>query len=290
MDYHNNRFTDFSLMVYKKEKLFALLPLNIENGVGYSHQGLTYGGFLLPKKIKFNDVLYLFENTLKFLSEKKINKLLVNPSPKIYHTYPSDEIDFLLFILKANIKSATISSTILVEDKIKIQSNRIEGVKKANKYGLTVVKDSNFDSFWKQILIPNLKQKHNTVPVHSLEEIKLLAKRFQENIHQFNVFYNNKIVGGATIFETKQVAHVQYISANKDKQKLGTLDFLFDYLINSKYKNKKYFDFGTSNENNGMNVNQGLLYWKECFGARSIVNNSYEVNTSNYHNLSKVLI
>ena len=97
-------------------------------------------------------------------------------------------------------------------------------------------------------------------------------------------------MAGATIFETKTVAHVQYISANAKKQQLGCLDFLFEYLINSRYKDKKYFDFGTSNENNGKQVNKGLQYWKECFGARSTVQHFYEVKTSNYKKLKGVFI
>ena len=45
MDYHADRFADFSLMFYNdKHKLCALLPANIDDGTLYSHQGLTYGG------------------------------------------------------------------------------------------------------------------------------------------------------------------------------------------------------------------------------------------------------
>ena len=34
MDYHQDRFEDFSLMVYKNETLYALLPANKKNGSG----------------------------------------------------------------------------------------------------------------------------------------------------------------------------------------------------------------------------------------------------------------
>src|SRR5690606_20229420 len=105
---------------------------------------------------------------------------------------------------------------------------------------------------------------------------------FPNNIHQFNVFKGPEIVGGATIFETENVAHAQYISANEDKQQLGTLDFLFEFLINERFKNKKYFDFGTSNHIPGKNLNEGLLYWKESFGARSISQYFFEIKTANH--------
>ena len=41
MDYHSNRFEDNSLMVYRKGKLYSLLPANKVGNVLYSHQGLT---------------------------------------------------------------------------------------------------------------------------------------------------------------------------------------------------------------------------------------------------------
>ena len=44
MEYHADRFTDYSLLVYDGNKLLALLPANRSGDVLYSHAGLTYGG------------------------------------------------------------------------------------------------------------------------------------------------------------------------------------------------------------------------------------------------------
>src|SRR5690606_25377569 len=104
-----------------------------------------------------------------------------------------------------------------------------------------------------RILIPNLSKKHHAKPVHSLEEILYLKAKFPKNIKQFNVYYGDQIVAGATLFETKTVAHCQYISGNDDKNILGSLDGLHHYLITSVYANTRYFDFGISNENEGRN-------------------------------------
>ena len=136
---------------------------------------------------------------------------------------------------------------------------------------------------------PNLKQIHNQNPVHSLEEIELLQSRFPKNIKQFNVYKNNEIVAGATIFETPTVAHAQYISANEMGRQTGGLDFLFNYLLQH-FSEKKYFDFGISNEAQGMKVNNGLLHWKETFGGRSIVHDFYEIKTENHQFLNNIFI
>ena len=37
MDYHSDRFTDHSLMMYKDEELIAVLPANIKDRTVYSH-------------------------------------------------------------------------------------------------------------------------------------------------------------------------------------------------------------------------------------------------------------
>ena len=290
MEYHSDRFEDFSLMVYEKQKLLAVLPANRVEDEIFSHQGLTYGGVILSKKIKFEKVLEVVKESLKYLKQKNILKLQLKLVPKIYHTYPSDEIDYLLFLLKAEKIRCDVSATIHLDNPLKIQSNRLEGVKKANKKLLEIKKENDFYSFWQEILIPNLKQTHNAKPVHSVEEIEFLAKKFPNQIHQFNVYLENEIVGGATIFETETVAHVQYISANDQKQQLGTLDFLFQHLIEREFSHKKYFDFGTSNEQHGLKLNKGLLYWKECFGARSIAHEFYRLKTDTYEDLNHIFI
>jgi hypothetical protein len=68
------------------------------------------------------------------------------------------------------------------------------------------------------------------------------------------------------------------------------LDFLYHELITKTFKDKNYFDFGTSNENQGKNLNSGLNFWKESFGASTITQDFYEVETSNFNLLNDVLI
>jgi len=115
-----------------------------------------------------------------------------------------------------------------------------------------------------------------------------LKHLFPENIRQFNVYYNDKIVAGTTIFESSTVAHCQYISKAPDMEDLGSLDFLFRYLITEIFNEKRFFDFGISNESQGKKLNEGLSYWKESFGAGTIVHDFYEVGTANYAKLESV--
>ena len=290
MDYHSQRFQDHSLLVYKNEKLVAVLPANISGNEVSSHNGLSYGGLVLEKKITFEETLAVFKSLLSFLEREGISVLKLKLLPKIYNQLPSDEIDYLLFLVKASLVRRDITSCVFNENRLEItSSNRLRGVKKGVKNDLQVKEEIGFKPFWEEVLEPNLKQAHNQKPVHSLQEIVLLQSRFPKNIKQFNVYKNDAIVAGATIFETTAVAHVQYISANEIGRQTGSLDFLFDYLMKH-FSHKKYFDFGISNEAQGMKVNRGLLHWKESFGGRSIVHDFYEIKTENHQLLNTIFL
>jgi hypothetical protein len=64
MEYHKDRFDDFSLMVFDKEKLVAILPANRVGDTVFSHQGLTYGGLIYSDKLKLAGVLNVFQTVL----------------------------------------------------------------------------------------------------------------------------------------------------------------------------------------------------------------------------------
>ncbi len=290
MDYHADRFTDHSLLVFKGEKVVAVLPANIFGSELHSHQGLSYGGLVLNKKTTFDETTAIFKALLAFLQKEGVAVLKLKLLPKIYHQLPSDEIDYLLFITEAKLTRRDITSCVDTENRLKIKSsNRLRGIKKGVKNELEVREETDFKSFWNDVLEPNLMQAHNQKPVHSMEEIALLQSRFPKNIKQFNVYKNEEIVAGATIFETDKVAHAQYISANEEGRQMGGLDFLFNHLLEH-FSHKKYFDFGIVNEAQGMKVNKGLLNWKETFGGRSIVHDFYEVKTENHKLLNDLFI
>jgi hypothetical protein len=172
----------------------------------------------------------------------------------------------------------------------KLSNSRKEGLKRGEKTGLKVKESDSFDSFWSSILIPNLREKHGVKPVHTLDEINLLKSKFPKHIRQFNVFDGDDIIAGTTIFEMDNIVHCQYISGIGNTNASGSLDFLHVNLITKKFQNKRFFSFGTSNINEGQNVNAGLQFWKEGFGARSITQGFYEVSTENYKRLDDVML
>lgn len=70
MEYHADRFEDFSLLVFEDEKIKALFPANRVESTFYSHQGLTYGGLLIESKTKMSIFIQLFREILLFWKKK----------------------------------------------------------------------------------------------------------------------------------------------------------------------------------------------------------------------------
>jgi hypothetical protein len=289
MDYHKDRFEDYSLQVFKGERLVAVLPANRVENVVYSHQGLTYGGLVYGDKLKLASVILVFKAILFYLNENEITKIQLKTIPSIYHNKPAEELNYALFLAEAQLIRRDTLAVIDLSKPILIAKGRKEGVKKGTVNDLKVKEVNDFDDFWENILIPNLEKRYQVKPIHSLQEINNLKKSFPENIRQFNVYCKDKIVAGATLFESENVIHSQYISADKNKNTNGSLDFLYHHFIEEVFKEKKFFDFGTSNENQGKNIKKGLSFWKESFGASTIVQDFYEVETINYSKLENVL-
>lgn len=290
MEYHKNHFIDASLLIFENEKLVSILPANKEDHSLHSHKGLTYGGFIFNSKMSLTNGIRIVKLTLQFLEENGFETLYLKMMPSIYNSYFSDEVLYCTFLTNAILYRRDCLSVIDLKQSYDYSRGRKEGVIRGQNNNLTVKQTTDFAQFWNVILIPNLNKKHKTKPVHSLEEIKTLHQLFPNNIKLFCCYKNNEMVAGTVIFETDLVAHSQYISGNELKNELGSIDFLHDYLLQDVYKEKHYFDFGASHEENGKKINSGLLYWKESFGAKTVCHDFYEIKTANHFYLDAVLI
>lgn len=290
MTYHQDRFQDYSLLVFKGKRLIALLPANRVKDKLHSHQGLSYGGLVLAPKVRFADVAGAFKAILAYLEKEGISELHLKQLPNMYCSQPSEELEYLLFIAQAELTRVDLSSTIYDLQNAKITSSgRKDGFRKATNHGLRIKKTTDLSAFWNLILIPQLQAIHGVAPTHSLEEIHRLQEKFPDEILQYNVYYEDRIVGGSTLFITPEVVHTQYIAANEERQKLGTLDFLFFHLIQEEFKHVRYFDFGISNTDQGRKLNNGLLYWKESLGGKAQVHRFYKVPTKHHQLIDSIL-
>ncbi len=276
LSYHDDRFEDYSLLIYdKKEKLLAMLPGNIDNHILYSHQGLTFGGFIVQDNMKTEIMLEIFEEVQTFLKTQGIQKVIYKAMPYIHHIKPAQEDLYALFIQNASLIQRDIGATIYMDQPIKYSNGRKWSLRNAKNEGFVVKESRDFTSFW-NLLKEILKQQHDAKPAHSLDEIVQLASIFPKNIKLYITQKEGNILAGAIIFDNPEISHLQYVANSNEGRKIGALDFLIDHLIQKIYKEKKYFDFGTSNEDNGRYLNKGLIDQKERFGARAVAYDRYE--------------
>ena len=276
MDYHEDRFSDYSLLVLHKQRVVALLPANREEHTLWTHVGLTYGGLITSMSVTTANVCDIFTAINEFLKKNGFDKVIYKAIPWIYHRIPAEEdLYALINICNARIIERHISSTIMMENRIKWTESRKSGLRKARHHHIRVEESEDLETFWK-ILSQNLHEKYHAVPVHSLREIQLLQSRFPQNIKLYLAYQETRPIGGVLIYETPQVVHTQYISASKEGKMLGAIDIIIDYLLNEVYKDWQYFDFGKSSDGDGRALNRNLIFQKEGFGGRGVCYDWYE--------------
>ncbi|EAL0372672.1 GNAT family N-acetyltransferase [Campylobacter coli] len=277
MDYHSDRFMDNSLMFYEDEKLIALLPCNVVENILYSHQGLTFGGFIVNENMKQGKMLECFEVLKEYMKENNFKKLIYKSIPYIYHKIPAQEDLYALFRNKAELFRVDCSTTIDLQNVLKMSDLRKRCIKKAQKNKVEITSSEDFNIFL--ILLNSVLQKqHGVNAVHSVEELKLLYSRFPQNIKLFVAKFNGEIIAATLVFIYENLVHTQYLAANEKAREIGALDLLIKTLMDEFAKSKKYFDFGISTENGGEFLNHGLISQKEGFGGRNVAHQFFSIS------------
>lgn len=277
MDYHSHRFSDHSLMVGYKGRLYALLPANVAGDTLFSHQGLTYGGLVMAPQCRTAVVRDIFAEVCSYLRGEGLHRVVYKPVPWIYASLPAAEDLFALTnCCRATISSRDVASVVDLSHRLPLTTLRRRGVSKARSAGLSVRPIPRVADFW-PLLEQNLMSRHQAHPVHSLEEMQLLAERFPMNISLYGTYQGTTLIGGTVLYVTDRVVKTQYISANEQGRKLGALDLLFhDLLDHFADRQTAFFDFGTSNLPANDDLNDTLVFQKEGFGARAVCYDTYQ--------------
>lgn len=299
MDYHSDRFSDHSLLAYKDGSLRAVLPANLTmdddgNLTLHSHQGLTYGGWLLPRH-HFDgvDMLGLMDALAEYCRGMEITELDYKPIPYIYASQPSQEDLYALFRLGAELSESGLSEAITLDADPGFNTLRRRHLKKARTmhpdFTVREITDDAGVAAFHAMLTQCLRQRHGATPVHSFIELQLLRRRFPENIRIFGGYAlgtrddiqgnENSMVmeAGVCIYTTPLVAHCQYIATTPYGRENNLLTPLFDQLIHREFSGVRYFDFGTSNEQGGQYLNAGLLRQKASYGGSGVAYQRYRL-------------
>ena len=278
MEYHADRFTDASLVVRRDGRPAALLPASRSGEVVTSHGGLTFGGLLSDPALTAKRTAEALDAALDALRGSGARRLVYKPAPHIYHQVPAEEDLYALIGRGARLVRRDLSSALFVAGRPPAHPTRGRNARSARAAGLAVEEDRGVEEFM-EVVRANLAERHAVAPTHTPEEMRLLADRFPDRILLFVVRAGSgAIVAGAVVYETPVVAHAQYIASTDEGRRSYALDLLFEHLVTERFAQKRWFDFGISTVEEGRVLNEGLIRYKENFGARGVVHDHYAID------------
>jgi hypothetical protein len=194
----------------------------------------------------------------------------------MYHQMAAEEDLYAMArTCDARLQERDLGTVIIQRNAIRWERVRRRALKRAFEAGITVERSTDFAGFW-QVLNDNLRLKYNSKPVHTLDEMSLLASRFPDNIVLYLAKLHGDILAGMVVYVSTQVARAQYSSATPLGKQLGAIDVLYDRIVCNDYHHLPYFEFGTSAMPDSNVINETLIFQKEGFGGRGICFDRYE--------------
>ncbi len=280
--YHGERFQDLSLVVEDdRGRIVGVFPAARDPGrtdIVVSHPGLSYGGLVHNGTLRGAVMLEVLQSISGMYREMDLRYLRYKAVPSIYHVVPSADDLYALFRLGAVRYRCDLSAAVDLDSRGKPSKLRLRNLGKARGAGVRVAFGPRYlEPFW-AVLEENLRTKHHTRPVHTLEEITFLQSRFPEQIRCIVGTVGHRVVAGVVLFNSPRVAHVQYSASTAAGNSVGASTMVMDFATGqSADLGARYFDFGISNEQEGRILNEGLYRFKTSFGAGGIVHEFYEV-------------
>ena len=288
LDYHLDReFIDISLLFFDKENLVAIISASqIEKNktkIFSSHPGASYGGLVLSKKIKFKTVDKIINLLEKYCLNNGFTNITLINTPSLYFNKKTENLDYLLKwngFKESETYISHITDLTYHDDPNNFLGNRkkryIKNLREKSK--ITCKEDNKIENFY-SILFDN-KKKYNSTPTHSLEEIRILMKRFPNEIKLFISSDEKKIIGGVLLFIlNSKIGLVFYNVIANDYRKTQTATLqLFEAIKFFKSAGLEYVDFGVSHTpemKNSLAPKFSLIEFKEQFGAEGVIRKVY---------------
>lgn len=280
IEYHSNRFEDYSLVFRDKSEIIALLPANKVNDELFSHGGLTYGGLIFAKKFSAEKMLQIFDVMINTIREWGFQSLIYKSVPYIFEEVPCGEAKYALTRNGATLVRRDLSSVVKLSDRPAFSTLRKRKIKLGRRSDLEIASTLDFTKFHEILSVSLLK--HGTQPVHSIKELEYIKSKFPSNIELIVAKKAGIIQAGILLFVFNTVVHTQYIAVSSGGKDYGALDLLISEAID-KFETLKYdyFSFGISTEKDGKYLNNGLIHQKEGFGGKGVVIDTYRLDFGN---------
>jgi hypothetical protein len=276
MDYHADRFSDHSLMFHSGSKLVAVLPASESEGQLHSHAGLTFGGMVSGRHMSTAGMVDALRALRRYMQESGLQRLHYKAVPHIYHDTPAEEDLYALVRVGARLVRRDVSTALRPDSPLPVTKGRKSALGVGARYGIAVGQGFDFERFM-DLETEQLLRRHGVRPVHTGAEMKMLAEHLPSRIKLYEATLAGELLAGMVVYESRHVAHAQYIAASARGRDMAALDLLVHWLLTDVYRTHRFFDFGISTEDHGRVLNEGLVAYKESYGARAIVHDFYEL-------------
>ena len=274
MEYHGERFADYSLLALAAGKLVAVLPAETENGKVFSHRGLSYGGWVFGLGVDVEMVRAVVLEGFNFLKEVGFESLYIRSIPAFFFTEHFSAVQAIY--RQFGTKTASKTFQTIVPPFIWKDKGRRWGLHKAQRSGMQVSNDARYlEEFWDKVLCPNLWTRHQAKPVHSLAEMQNLMARFPNEIKLYTAVLAGEVLAGVLVFCMKRGIHTQYIANGPKGRAFMALDLLMHHLVFAAYGDTPFLSLGISNEPKTGEINRGLYDWKRSLGAIDFEESDY---------------
>lgn len=280
LSYHEERFKDLSVLIVESGKVVGVFPaaaLPAEPDLVVSHPGATYGGIVHQGWLTGMRMLEALSVLRGHYAGSGYRRLLYKAVPHIYTRTPAQDDSYALFRIGAERVRCDLSCAIDLANRQPPSERRRRSLKRAQK-AVTLSSDpALLGELW-PVVADNLARKHNARPVHTLAELALLMDRFPAQVAVQCALLESRVEAGVVLFNSLQVWHAQYIAASERGYEASALDAVFEAAIaGARAAGARYFDFGTSNEDGGKVLNEGLYRFKAEFGGGGVAHEYWEI-------------
>ncbi|MCI0450579.1 MAG: GNAT family N-acetyltransferase [Chlorobi bacterium] len=284
LSYHSpDKFKDNSLLFLEDKKIVALLTAaeikKDDIATLWSHMGASFGGFVYKETLGIRQAFDLTETLIDYSLKNNFKKIVVTNVPIVYHKRYNEYFDFAFIRNGFNYLKREVTSVITLnvdEDNVMklIKPESRTSVRRAEKLGVVVKKSNDFEEYY-EILKSNLAMRHNVQPAHTLNELIKLKELYSQKIQLYGAYLEKKMIAGVVNFYCNdKVVLVFYISHNQEFQQYRAVNLLFYTIIKDAIsRGLRFLDFGLFTVN--MDPNWGLGKFKESFGARGILRDTF---------------
>ncbi len=281
--YHQSRFEDHSAILRDSNgKWVGLFPAAVDPDDPHmitSHPGITFGGVVHRGKLVGPAMIEALETICQFYSAREYQRLRYRSIPLIYHQVPSEDDRYALFRLGATIFRCDLFSVVNVVSPPSMSPQLPRKIAQGNSVNLVVHQGKDLlPKVW-EVLSEQLKLRHNSTPVHSLAEIQDLFERFPSRLQCRASYAGDTMASAVITYDFGRVIRLQYSTATDFGRGVNATAWLLHrLLLSARAIGTTWFDFSSSNGNDGHVINEGLHRFKSQFGASGVAHQFYEVS------------